>query len=159
MTFIQAFENIKSRLDKNGATAKIDTDFAIQVELTNKDCSGIFYLQNKDGKLIAEPYDYYDNNIAISVSYLYFSKLIDGRIVPSKAIEKGNISAVGNLDILDAICGIVPEVQESKKKPVAKTESKPTLVPAKEATKPAKTEIKSAKVSSKSVKTSKSSKK
>lgn len=116
MTFIQAFNKISERINGN---AKVTTDkdfFAIQVELTNKDCSGIFYIKYEYGNLSIEPYDYRDNSVAISLSYLTFNKLIDGRIDVASGIASGNIDAVGDLTAAEAICSIVPK----EEKPVAK---------------------------------------
>ena len=124
MTFIKAYENINARLTQNSAKSKVDYDFAIQVELTNKDCSGIMYIQNKDGKLVAEPYDYRDNTAAISVSYNYLSKLLDGRLNPSDGITKGYIAVTGDASVLDAVCGIVPEEKPVKKAPAKKAAPK-----------------------------------
>lgn len=108
MTFIQAFEKIKTRL-KSASISENSGNFAIQIELTNKDCSGIFYIKNDDGFLSVEPYDYHDNDAAVSLSYLSLSKLFDGRINPSEAVEKGTIKIEGDASKLNAICAVVPE--------------------------------------------------
>lgn len=106
MTFIQAFEKIKPRLDNVPARDEAD-DFAVQVTLTNKDCHGVFYVKQTDGALAAEPYDYYDNDAALAISYLGFSKLIDGRLNPSDAAEKGVIEISGDASKINALCGII----------------------------------------------------
>ena len=148
MTFIQAFDKISERINGN---AKITTDkdfFAVQVELTNKDCSGIFYIKYEYGNLSIEPYDYRDNSVAISLSYLTFNKLIDGRIDVASGIASGNIDAVGDLTAAEAICSIVPKEEKpvAKKAAPAKTEKtkaeteKPKAK--KPANKPAKTDSK-----------------
>lgn len=148
MTFIQAFDKISERINGN---AKITTDkdfFAVQVELTNKDCSGIFYIKYEYGNLSVEPYDYRDNSVAISLSYLTFNKLIDGRIDVASGIASGNIDAVGDLTAAEAICSIVPKEEKpvAKKAAPAKTEKtkaeteKPKAK--KPANKPAKTDSK-----------------
>ena len=145
MTFIQAFNKISERINGN---AKITTDkdfFAVQIELTNKDCSGIFYIKYEYGNLSIEPYDYRDNSVAISLSYLTFNKLIDGRIDVASGIASGNIDAVGDLTAAEAICSIVPK----EEKPVAKK-----AVPAKTENAKAETEKpKAKKPASKSIKT------
>ena len=115
MTFMQAFEKIKARLENEAKIPSDAGDFAIQVELTNKDCSGIFYIKNSGGTLVAEPYDYYDNDAAISLSYLSFSKLTDGRLNPSEAAEKGVITISGDASKVNAICAVLPEQKTEKK--------------------------------------------
>lgn len=94
MKFTQAFEKIKEKI-QDVDTADI-TDFAIQITLTNKDCGGIFYLQIKDGKLFIEPYDYHDNNAAVSIMYGDLNKLLEGRLDPVKATEKGTLQITGD---------------------------------------------------------------
>lgn len=106
MTFMQAFEKIKTRLDN--VPAKDETcDFAVQVTLTNKDCRGVFYVKQTNGALNAEPYDYHDNDAELVISYLGFSKLIDGRLNPSDAAEKGVIEISGDASKINALCGII----------------------------------------------------
>lgn len=154
MTFIQAFNKISERINGN---AKITTDkdfFAIQVELTNKDCSGIFYIKYEYGNLSIEPYDYRDNSVAISLSYLTFNKLIDGRIDVASGIASGNIDAVGDLTAAEAICSIVPKEEKpvAKKAVPAKTENAKAETEKPKAKKPAS---KSAKTDSKKAPTKK----
>ena len=154
MTFIQAFDKISERINGN---AKITTDkdfFAVQVELTNKDCSGIFYIKYEYGNLSIEPYDYRDNSVAISLSYLTFNKLIDGRIDVASGIASGNIDAVGDLTAAEAICSIVPEEEKpvTKKAVPAKTENAKAETEKPKAKKPAN---KSAKTDSKKTATKK----
>ncbi len=154
MTFIQAFNKISERINGN---AKVTTDkdfFAIQVELTNKDCSGIFYIKYEYGNLSIEPYDYRDNSVAISLSYLTFNKLIDGRIDVASGIASGNIDAVGDLTAAEAICSIVPKEEKpvAKKAVPAKTENAKAETEKPKAKKPAN---KSAKTDSKKAPTKK----
>lgn len=154
MTFIQAFDKISERINGN---AKITTDkdfFAVQVELTNKDCSGIFYIKYEYGNLSVEPYDYRDNSVAISLSYLTFNKLIDGRIDVASGIASGNIDAVGDLTAAEAICSIVPKEEKpvAKKAAPAKTEKAKAETEKPKAKKPAN---KSAKTDSKKTATKK----
>ena len=154
MTFIQAFNKISERINGN---AKITTDkdfFAVQIELTNKDCSGIFYIKYEYGNLSIEPYDYRDNSVAISLSYLTFNKLIDGRIDVASGIASGNIDAVGDLTAAEAICSIVPKEEKpvAKKAVPAKTENAKAETEKPKAKKPAN---KSAKTDSKKAPTKK----
>ena len=118
MNYQQAFDKIRTKLFGKAKISAKYGDFAIQVEMTNKDCGGIFYLQRKGNDFYVEPYDYYDNNAALSISYLNFSKLVDGRLKLSDAVSKKLISISGDAEIVNAVCGIVPE-----EKP--KTEAKP----------------------------------
>lgn len=145
MTYMQAFEKIKSKLDGKAKISGNFPDFAIQVELTNKDCSGIFYLKYDGKNLDIQPYDYVDNTAAIAVSYTSFLKITDGRQTVDDAISKGILSANGNREVVYALSTIVPKDKPAaEKKPAAakktaakaaeKTDSKAS---AKKETKPA----------------------
>ena len=120
MTYIQAFDKIKEKLD---GKAKIS-----QVTLTNKDSHGIFYLKYSDGFLDVQPYDYFDNDAAVSLSYQTFLKLTDGRLSLDDALSKGLAEIYGNRSAAAAICGIVPQDKPQVKKATPKTpkETKPT---------------------------------
>lgn len=145
MTYMQAFEKIKSKLDGKAKISGNFPDFAIQVELTNKDCSGIFYLKYDGKNLDVQPYDYVDNTAAIAVSYTSFLKITDGRQTIDDAISKGLLSIEGNREVVYALSSIVPKDKPAaEKKPAAakktaakaaeKTDSKAS---AKKETKPA----------------------
>ena len=145
MTYMQAFEKIKSKLDGKAKISGNFPDFAIQVELTNKDCSGIFYLKYDGKNLDIQPYDYVDNTAAIAVSYTSFLKITDGRQTVDDAISKGILSVSGNREVVYALSTIVPKDNPAaEKKPAAakktaakaaeKTDSKAS---AKKETKPA----------------------
>ena len=145
MTYMQAFEKIKLKLDGKAKISGNFPDFAIQVELTNKDCSGIFYLKYDGKNLDVQPYDYVDNTAAIAVSYTSFLKITDGRQTVDDAISKGILSVSGNREVVYALSTIVPKDKPAaEKKPAAakktaakaaeKTDSKAS---AKKETKPA----------------------
>lgn len=120
MTYMQAFEKIKSKLDGKAKISGNFPDFAIQVELTNKDCSGIFYLKYDGKNLDIQPYDYVDNTAAIAVSYTSFLKITDGRQTVDDAISKGILSVSGNREVVYALSTIVPKDKPAaEKKPAA----------------------------------------
>lgn len=128
MTYIQAFDKIKEKLDGKAKISQAYDSFAIQVTLTNKDSHGIFYLKYSDGFLDVQPYDYFDNDAAVSLSYQTFLKLTDGRLSLDDALSKGLAEIYGNRSAAAAICGIVPQDKPQVKKATPKTpkETKPT---------------------------------
>lgn len=128
MTYIQAFDKIKEKLDGKAKISQDYDSFAIQVTLTNKDSHGIFYLKYSDGFLDVQPYDYFDNDAAVSLSYQTFLKLTDGRLSLDDALSKGLAEIYGNHSAAAAICGIVPQDKPQVKKATPKTpkETKPT---------------------------------
>ena len=156
MTYMQAFEKIKSKLEGKAKISDKYSDFAIQVELTNKDCSGIFYIKYADEFLDIQPYDYVDNTASISLSYTSFSKLVDGRITTDEAVSKGLMNVSGNSDVVSALYSIVPEDKTDKTKKSVSTKK----ASAKSNTKPVsgKSEVKKATTEAESQKTVKSDK-
>ena len=128
MTYIQAFDKIKEKLDGKAKISQDYDSFAIQVTLTNKDSHGIFYLKYSDGFLDVQPYDYFDNDAAVSLSYQTFLKLTDGRLSLDDALSKGLAEIYGNRSAAAAVCGIVPQDKPQVKKATPKTskETKPT---------------------------------
>lgn len=60
MTFIEKFEEIKKVLS-DADEKKFKKNFAIEVNMTDDDCGGIFYIANMDKGFEVEPYNYFDN--------------------------------------------------------------------------------------------------
>lgn len=140
MTYMNAFEKIKEKLSKV-TSEKFTRDFAIQVNLVNKDCAGIFYVANLGGVFSVEPYDYKDNSAMITLMMGDFTKLVEGGLKLDKAIESGKLEIVGDADAVAQLSGIV---EAPKKAPVKKAPVKKAAPVKKEAVKkevPAKKEI------------------
>ena len=79
MTFDEIMAKVKAMAAKVDASG---TDFlAVQVNLTGKE-SGVFYVEVKNGKVSAEPYDYHDRSCAITIEPANFVKLMDGKLDP-----------------------------------------------------------------------------
>lgn len=109
MNYFEAFDTIKNCITKFDST-KFDGDFAIQLTITNKDSGGIFYIEYKDGLLNIEPYDYYDNNVAITSGYADLLKVLAGKL----SLDSKKIEISGNKDILSAFISAI-EFKEAKK--------------------------------------------
>ena len=114
MTYEQAFAKIKEGL-KNADTSKLTGDFAIQVDLINKDCAGAFYVSYFEGLLGIEPYDYVDNAARIGIMYGDFNKLVSGKLNVQKAIDAEKITVTGDVAKVEELTTLV------KKAPVKKT--------------------------------------
>lgn len=139
MTFEQVFKKIESKFT-NADLSKLGDDFAIQVNITDEDCGGAFYIQSKSGALIISPYDYRDNTADVTAKKADFYKLFDKKISVDKAMESGALYVNGNkADLESAISCIVieekPKVEKktcckktcaSKKAPAKKTADKKT---------------------------------
>ena len=132
MTFEQAFEKIKAKFD-TADTKKLSSDFAIQVNMTDSDCGGAFYIQFAGGELRVEPYDYRDNTADVSLKKMDLYKILDGKLDVEKAIETGKLYVKGNAADFAAAAGCIVHVE--KPKAVKKTATK--KAPAKKAEKAA----------------------
>ena len=94
MTFDEIMAKVKETAAKIDASG---TDFlAVQVNLTGKD-SGVFYVEVKDGKVSAEPYDYHDRSCAFTIEPANFAKLMDGKLAPVTAYTTGKLKVEGDL--------------------------------------------------------------
>lgn len=152
MTFFEAFDNIKEKLSK-ADTSKLNGDFAMQVNMKNKDCGGTYYIAYMNGQLDVQPYDYKDHAVMITAMAGDITKLVEGRLDPVKALESGKIDVEGDLTVAAQFAGIVKPAPAKKpaakkapaKKPAAKKAPAKTAKPAKAAepvkaaAKPAKT--------------------
>ena len=88
MTFEQAFSKIKEKFE-NTDTSNV-ADFAIQLTFMDEDCSGIFSAYVRDGVLFVEPYDYKDNDLALTITKTALLAVIAGRSSLDKAIANGD---------------------------------------------------------------------
>ncbi len=126
MTFIEQFEVIKKK------TAKLDPsslphDLAMQVNLTDDDCCGAFYIANIDGNFAVEPYDYRDHTVMLTLTSKVFLDVITGKLDATDAIFRGLVDIQGNIDHAQAVADIAPKKaprkatsKTSEKKPAAK---------------------------------------
>lgn len=120
MTFEQAFLKIKDKF-KDADISKLSGCFAIQVNLTDEDCGGAFYIQFADGELNVEPYDYRDNTADITLKRLDFNKLLTGKLDIDKALSVPTLYINGNKENVLAISGLVkPTARATVKKATAK---------------------------------------
>lgn len=116
MTFEQAFVKIKEKF-KDVDISKFTSELAIQVNLTDEDCGGTFYIQFADGKLFVEPYDYHDNTADITLKKLDFNKLVTGKLDIEKALSNGTLYINGKKEDVVTISGCI---KVPEKKPAAK---------------------------------------
>ena len=69
---------------------------AVQVNLTGED-GGVFYVEVKDGKISAEPYEYNDRNCALTMNTNDFHKMLDGKLDPIVAFTLGKLKVDGDI--------------------------------------------------------------
>lgn len=126
MTFISKFESLKKKI-KNVNEDVLNEEFAIQVTMNDDDCGGTFYIANIDKKFAVEPYNYYDNTVAVVCAAKTFSDIIGGRKSLEKAEADGKIEIYGNREhakILSVIVKKEPKKATVKKVLANKSEDK-----------------------------------
>ena len=123
MTFIEKFEEIKKKIGTPDLS-KLTESFAVQVNMTDADCGGAFYIAYIGGNLAIEPYDYRDNTASINVKSKDLIDAMTGKLDVLAAVMAGKIEVYGNIDHLKAIMTL--RKTRAPRKPAAKkTEKKP----------------------------------
>lgn len=95
MDFQTFFSFLKEKLSSKDPS-QIDGKLAIQINLTGEG-GGTFYIEVKDGKLSVEPYEYYDRDVAITISCDNFNKLIEGKADPIMLFTLGKLKVDGDV--------------------------------------------------------------
>lgn len=118
MTFEKKFETLKKSFVK-ADLEKLTESFAFQVNMTDVDCGGTFYVAYVDGTLAVEPYDYKDNTAVVTGAADDVAKLAKGTV--AVAVE-GNAAQVE----MFAASFVKPAAKKAApaKKPAAKVEKK-----------------------------------
>ena len=140
MTYAEKFQSLKTAFEKAN-TKKFNADFAVQITMTDEDCGGTFYIEYKNGNYAVEPYDYVDNNAALTASAASIAKLSKGTVAK-------DISVFGDETVVSVLASALkPAKKAAKKAPAKKTATKKPAAK-KAAAKPAakKTETKKAEV-------------
>lgn len=145
MEFIAKFEKLKKKLAKVEA-AKLSENFAIQVNMTDGDCAGAFYIAYINGTFSVEPYDYHDRTAMITAESTVFEKMIDKKLDIEKAVSEGNAIIEGSSahvkELIDAIEKPAKKApaktktaeKKSQAKSAAQKTAEPKKSPAKKAT-------------------------
>ncbi len=121
MTFIEQFEVIKKKTAKLDASS-LPHDLAMQVNLTDEDCGGTFYIANIGGNFAVEPYDYYDHTVMLTLASKVFLDVITGKLDATDAIFRGLVDIQGNIDHAQAVADIAPK--KTPRKATSKTAEK-----------------------------------
>lgn len=134
MTFIEKFNQIKKKYGKIDES-KLTEHFAVQVEMTDEDCGGIFYVAYMNGPFAVEPYDYYDNTAIIKVSSKVLENILSCKADPMEAFFAGEIQVEGDISHALMLVELMKKEPKPRKPRKAKTEEKAEV---KEDKKPAK---------------------
>ena len=135
MEFITKFEKLKKKLDKV-KTAALKESFAIQVNMTDDDCGGAFYIAYINDIFTVEPYDYHDHTAMITLNASDFEKIIDKKLDVDNAVSGGKVLIEGNeAHIKEVIDAIEKPAKKASSKTKAKTAVKAESKTAKTASK------------------------
>lgn len=144
MTFIEKFSQIKKKYGKIDES-KLTENFAVQVEMTDEDCGGIFYIANMDAPFAVEPYDYYDNTAAVKLSSKVLENILACKADPKEEFLVGNIQVDGDVSHVLMVVELMKKEPKARKPRKAKAEAAEEKKPVKEkAPKKEKTEKKPA---------------
>lgn len=105
MTFIEQFEIFKKQTEKFN-TESLPTDLAIQMNMTDLDCGGAFYISNIGGNFAFEPYDYRDHTAMLTANADTFSKILLGKLDATDAYFRGLLQIEGNIDHAIALANL-----------------------------------------------------
>lgn len=155
MTFEKKFETLKKSFVK-ADLEKLTESFAFQVNMTDEDCGGTFYVAYVDGTLAVEPYDYKDNTAVVTGAADDVAKLAKGTVavavegnaaqvemfaasfvkpVAKKPAAKKAAPAKKPAAKVEKKAEVKAEAKPVAKKAEVKTEAKATKAPAKKTTK------------------------
>ncbi|MBQ2889986.1 MAG: SCP2 sterol-binding domain-containing protein, partial [Clostridia bacterium] len=87
MTYEQIVELAKKSLNKTAAK-EIKENTVVEFDIYGEG-EGAFYVQITDGKLLVEPYEYYDRDAKIIVTGEELEKIIKGEKTPQESIGDG----------------------------------------------------------------------
>lgn len=119
MTFIEKFDSLKKKYGKIDES-KLGENFAVQVEMTDEDCGGIFYVAYMNSPFAIEPYNYYDNTASVSLSSKVLETVLSGKTDAVTEYTSGKIKVEGNFDHLLMLVNLMKK--EPRKRTVKKTD-------------------------------------
>ena len=146
MTFIDKFNALKKKYGKIDES-KLSESFAIQVEMTDEDCGGIFYVAYVNGVFAVEPYDYHDRTAAITVSSKVLESILSCKTDAMDAFFAGKLTVDGNVGHALLLVELMKKepVKRAPRKTAKKAEEKKTEAPAEEKAVEVKAEVPAAK--------------
>ncbi len=119
MTYIENFYAVKATIAKEKAK-KISEHLAIQVNLTDDEGDGIFYIEVRDGVLHVEPYDYVDRDAIFFAKTPDLVAIMTGKLGYDEAIEKNRLTVAGNTEKA-SLAKLLITKKRAPKKTAAKT--------------------------------------
>ena len=131
MTFIEKFSQIKKKYGKIDES-KLTENFAVQVEMTDEDCGGIFYIAYMNGPFAIEPYDYYDNTAIVKVSSKVLENILSCKADPMESFSAGEIQVEGDISHALMLVELMKKEPKPRKPRTATAEEKAVVAEVKE---------------------------
>lgn len=95
MTFNELVETVR---EKSSAADVSGVDFlAVQINITDPDVGGVFYVEVKNGAIRVEPYDYHDRSCGFTIEMKNFVRIMNGKLDPVAAFSTGLLKVDGDL--------------------------------------------------------------
>lgn len=124
---VQKVKDASAKLDAN----KITDHLAIQVNIEGE-AEGAFYIEMLRGKVVVEPYEYYDRDVLLICQATQILDILGGKMDPIASLSDGQIRAEGNAGRLGLLGEIIKKTP-AKKAPAKKTTTAKKAAPAKKA--------------------------
>lgn len=115
MTYEELVQRAKETYGTTDA-GEIKEHVAIQFNITGE-AAGAFYLEIRDGKVMVEPYEYYDRDVIVTCDAEHLIQIAEGKLGMEAAYLTGKIKAEGDL-------GKALLLKKLTKKPEKKTAKK-----------------------------------
>ena len=131
MTYQELVAQVRELTDRMDA-AKIHDHLPIQVNIEGE-AEGAFYIELNAGRIVVEPYEYYDREVLVSAQATQILDILRGKMDPVRAMQDGQIRVEGNAGRIGLLSEII------KKTPAKATAAKKEEAPKAEAA-PAKVE-------------------
>lgn len=122
MTYEQLVAETRKRFDNADASA-IKGHLAVQFNVTGEG-EGAFYVEVSEGKVMTEPYEYYDRDAIIYITGDTLLEILNGKLTLDDAYNELRLGIEGDLGAALLLKTIKPVAKENVKKTVKKAADK-----------------------------------
>lgn len=125
MTFQEKFDELKAKYGEVDAQ-KLNESFAVQINMTEDESSGTFYVAYINGNFSIEPYDYHDHTAMITVPVEKLEAILSKKADAPALYFDGVLQVEGNLNHALALVDLLAKEEPAPKtsKPKKTTEKK-----------------------------------
>ena len=130
MTYEEIVEKVREAYS-NAEASSVNEHAAIQFNIQGEG-EGAFYLEIKEGKIVVQPFEYFDRDATVFTSATTLQEIAENKLDVVEAFTTGKLHIEGNLGkaaLLQNVTFKAPEqkVEEKKaeEKPAAKAAAKP----------------------------------